>query len=269
MAFLTILTIFFAEIFFAITDFAGMLYWNSRNQASFLQRMMMPIPVLQLQTPPCAATKKNRIVYSVMVQACLCFTLIILFFFTCSRHFYSYPFSASNLKFEKLDNLKLDLNQSAYGELAQVPGIGKSIALEIVKYRKAFGGFNSVDEIEKIKGVGKKTAEKIRRHLVVAGATPITEFAAPKIWIPPNSVAGKSIPIEKVNLVSEKIDPNLATFEELKKLPGIGDTLAKRIVDKRQFMLFHDENDLQKVSGIGKKTASKIAPFLKFPLISQ
>ena len=84
---------------------------------------MMPIPVLQLETPPLNATKKNRIVYSVMIQACLCFTLVILFFFTCSRHFYSYPFSESNPKSEKLDNLKLDLNQSAYGELAQVPGI--------------------------------------------------------------------------------------------------------------------------------------------------
>ncbi|MCY2942191.1 MAG: helix-hairpin-helix domain-containing protein [Planctomycetota bacterium] len=230
---------------------------------------MMPNPVMQLETPLSIATKKNGIVYSVMVQACLCFTLIILFLFTCSRHFYSSSFSASNPKSEKLDSLKLDLNQSDYGELAQIPGIGKSIALEIVNYRKAFGGFNSLDEIEKIKGVGKKTAEKIRRHLVVAGATPITEFSAPRIWIPPNSVAGKSIPIGKINLVSEKIDPNLATFEELKKLPGIGDTLAKRIVDKRQDMLFYDENDLQKVSGIGKKTASKIAPFLKFPLISQ
>ena len=230
---------------------------------------MMPIPALQLETPPFKVTKKKRIVYSVMVQACLFFTLIILFFFTCSRSFYSSAFSASNPNSEKLDNLKLDLNQSAYGELAQIPGIGKSIALEIVNYRKAFGGFNSLDEIEKIKGVGKKTAEKISRHLVVAGATPITEFAAPRVWIPPNSLAGKSIPIGKVKLVSEKIDPNLATFEELKKLPGIGDMLAKRIVDKRQDMMFRDENDLQKVSGIGKKTASKIVPFLKFPLISQ
>ena len=104
---------------------------------------------------------------------------------------------------------------------------------------------------------------------MVAGATPVTEFAAPRIWIQPNSVTGISIPNGKVNLVSEKIDPNVASFEELKKLPGIGDTLAKRIVDKRQEMLFRNENDLQKVSGIGKKTASKIAPFLKFPLISQ
>jgi competence ComEA-like helix-hairpin-helix protein len=248
-----------------------MLYWKLRNQASSLQRIMMPIPVLQLAPPPLTATKKNRIVYSVMIQACLCFTFIILFFFTSSRHFYSSPFSSSvtNSKSEKLDNLKLDLNQSAYGELAQIPGIGKSIALEIVNYRKVFGGFNSIDEIEGLKGVGKKTADKIRRHLVVAGATPITEFAAPRIWIQPNSVTGKSIPNGKVNLVSEKIDPNFATFEELKKLPGIGDTLAKRIVDKRQEMLFRNENDLQKVSGIGKKTASKIAPFLKFPLISQ
>ena len=51
---------------------------------------------------------------------------------------------------------------SSLGELAQVPGVGKSIASEIVNYRKAFGGFKALDEIEKLKGVGKKTAEKIK-----------------------------------------------------------------------------------------------------------
>ena len=124
---------------------------------------MMPIPVLELAPPPLTATKKNRIVYSVMIQSCLCFTLIILFFFTSSRHFYSSPFSSSvsNPKSEKLDNLKLDLNHSAYGELAQIPGIGKSIALEIVNYRKVFGGFNSIDEIEGLKGLVRKPQRKL------------------------------------------------------------------------------------------------------------
>lgn len=219
-------------------------------------------------------SKKNMFsTYSVLVQACLFLTLITLSFFTSARYFYfDHLFSSQNyLNAEKINCLKLDLNESALGELAQVPGIGKSIANEIISYRKANGGFNNLDEIEKIKGIGKKTAEKIRPHLLVGIFVPKTTQEAPRIWIPPgsNPNAGKTGSNGKINHVMEKIDPNLATFEELKKLPGIGDTLAKRIVDKRQEMLFRDENDMQKVSGIGKKTASKITPFLKFPLISQ
>lgn len=217
-------------------------------------------------------SEKNRpFTYSVLVQACLFLTLITLCFFSSYRHFYSsHLFSSSiHLNSEKLDNLKLDLNESALGELAQIPGIGKSIASEIVNYRKSFGGFTNLDEIEKIKGVGKKTAEKIRPYLVVAGSVPKTNLITPRIWVAPTSNSEKISLSGKINQVMEKIDPNLATFEELKKLPGIGDTLAKRIVDKRQDTLFRDENDMQKVSGIGKKTALKITPFLKFPLISQ
>ena len=233
----------------------------------------MPIPISS-PDPLSLNSKINKCSsYSIMVQACLFLTLITLCFFTSIRYFYSYHFFSSPIyvNTEKLDYLKLDLNQSAFGELAQVPGIGKSIANEIISYRNANGGFNNLDEIEKIKGVGKKTAEKIKSHLVVGRAVSKTIQEAPRIWVPPsfNPTTGKTGSNGKINLVMEKIDPNLATFEELKKLPGIGDTLAKRIVDKRQDMLFRDENDMQKVSGIGKKTASKITPFLKFPLISQ
>ena len=44
---------------------------------------------------------------------------------------------------------------------------------------------------------------------------------------------------------------------------------AFKMLEKEMRNLNEDENDMQKVSGIGKKTASKITPFLKFPLISQ
>ncbi len=248
-----------------------MLYWKFKNQVSCFKRIIMPIS----ERKPCSffftADKKDGICYSVMVQACLFLTLIGLCFFSSSRHFcscllFSFPI---NSKSEKLEYLKLDLNESTLGELAQVPGIGKSIASEIVNYRKTFGEFSSLDEIEKIKGVGKKTAEKIRPHLVVTRSTLIDNFSAPRIWIPPNIGAGKTVLSGKINHEFGKIDPNLATIEELKKLPGIGDVLAKRIVDKRQDTVFHNENDLQKVSGVGKKTALKIAPFLIFPLINQ
>lgn len=129
-----------------------------------------PDTPLLILTPSLTFRKNNCFVYSVMVQVCLVFSLLALCFFACFQQFFtSHVFSSSfHSEIAKLDSLKLDLNDSSLGELAQVPGVGKSIASEIVNYRKAFGGFKALDEIEKLKGVGKKTAEKIRPHLVVS-----------------------------------------------------------------------------------------------------
>lgn len=221
-----------------------------------------PDTPLLILTPSLTFRKNNCFVYSVMVQVCLVFSLLALCFFACFQQFFtSHLFSSSfHSEIAKLDSLKLDLNDSSLGELAQIPGVGKSIASEIVNYRKVFGGFKTLDEIEKLKGVGKKTAEKIRHHLVVSQFSPITDLPKPKTWISPNTFPEKASSTGKINLLSEKLDPNLASFEELKKLPGIGDLLAKRIVDKRQDMMFRDENDLQKVSGIGKKPLQRLLP---------
>ena len=87
-----------------------------------------------------------------MVQACLVFSLLALCFFACFQQFFTPQVFLASFPSEiaKLDSLKLDLNDSSFGELAQVPGVGKSIASEIINYRKAFGGFKTLDEIEKL-----------------------------------------------------------------------------------------------------------------------
>ena len=56
------------------------------------------------------------------------------------------------------------------------------------------------------------------------------------------------------------ININTATAEALASLPGIGDTLAKRIVDYRaEHGPFSAKEEIQKVSGIGEKTFEEIA----------
>lgn len=61
------------------------------------------------------------------------------------------------------------------------------------------------------------------------------------------------------------IDINAVSWPELTCLPGIGEVLAKRIVDARsQHGPFSRCEDLLHVHGIGRKTVEKMRPFLRF-----
>jgi hypothetical protein len=58
-----------------------------------------------------------------------------------------------------------------------------------------------------------------------------------------------------------KMDPNAVDESTLQELPGIGPSLAKRIVDSRPF---YKLDDLKKVRGIGESVLEHIAPMLVF-----
>ncbi|RMH05866.1 MAG: ComEA family DNA-binding protein [Nitrospirae bacterium] len=57
----------------------------------------------------------------------------------------------------------------------------------------------------------------------------------------------------------KQLDLNTATVKALQALPGIGQTLAKRIVDYRDaFGPFKSVEELRQVKGIGDRTLAKI-----------
>lgn len=61
-----------------------------------------------------------------------------------------------------------------------------------------------------------------------------------------------------------RIDINSATWVEWIQLPGIGETLARRIVeDRRQNGPFEKVDDLRRVKGIGPKTIENLRPYLR------
>ena len=66
---------------------------------------------------------------------------------------------------ENAQSTTININTATAEELAEsLPGIGEVKARHIVEYREASGGFDSVDELINVSGIGEKTLEKLRPY---------------------------------------------------------------------------------------------------------
>ncbi len=85
-------------------------------------------------------------------------------------------------------------------------------------------------------------------------------------WAVHGGWQGRLIEIDRADplAVHFEVDINAADWPELLQLPGIGPTLAHRIVESRQIGgPFADKDDLRRVRGIGPKTLEQIRPYLR------
>jgi competence protein ComEA len=78
------------------------------------------------------------------------------------------------VKLERMETIKLlvfsiplDLNLASEEDLCIVPGIGESLAREIIAYRARRKAFRSVEELKKVKGVGEKKYRSLKSFLTV------------------------------------------------------------------------------------------------------
>lgn len=141
----------------------------------------------------------------------------------------------------------LDLNTAGVEELQLLPGIGPVKAEAILSYRESKGGFASVEELLEVSGIGERTLGKIKEYVIVN----------------PQNVQNSTG--SKNRIVSEKqlLNVNLASQEELERLPGIGPVKAKAIVDFREKNgPFKSVEDLVQIPGIGEKTLEKLLPYI-------
>ncbi len=130
---------------------------------------------------------------------------------------------------------RLDPNFANETELRRLPGIGPAKAAAIVRDRRENGPFRSLEDLERVTGLGAKSVSRLAPHLALT--------AEPASGV---SVRGE-------------VDLNRADIEDLVQLPGIGPELAGRIVkfrDRRGG--FRKVDDLLAIPGIGPGTVEKI-----------
>jgi competence protein ComEA len=66
------------------------------------------------------------------------------------------------------ENGKINLNTATLQELESLPGLGPTKAQAIIQYRGEHGGFQSVDQLLEVPGIGERTLERIKEQLYVS-----------------------------------------------------------------------------------------------------
>ncbi len=102
-----------------------------------------------------------------------------------------------------------------------------------------------------------------QRTVAALGAGALALMAA--IWWRHGGPQGGVIDIDRAprRVAKFQVDVNKADWPELIQLPGVGRTLAERLVGERQENgEFRDVDDLRRVGGIGPRTLERIKPYL-------
>ena len=68
---------------------------------------------------------------------------------------------------------RLDPNRAPEEELDRLPGVGPSTARALVHARDSLP-FRSLDELVRVRGIGERTAERLRQHLTLASVPAVT-----------------------------------------------------------------------------------------------
>lgn len=68
----------------------------------------------------------------------------------------------------------VNLNDASSEQLQLLPGVGPSRAEAIITYRKTHP-FKRVDEVTRIRGIGRKSLLRLRSHLTISGPTTLKE----------------------------------------------------------------------------------------------
>lgn len=61
----------------------------------------------------------------------------------------------------------VNINEAGKNELIKLPGIGEKTAQRIINFRTISGNFKTLKEIEKVKGIGNKKFDSIKKYIYI------------------------------------------------------------------------------------------------------
>ncbi len=78
--------------------------------------------------------------------------------------------SPTNMNVDLSSNIiyPIDINQATLEEFESLPGIGPTKAAEIIAYRDFHGGFNEVNDLLNVPGIGPQIMETINSYVMVS-----------------------------------------------------------------------------------------------------
>ncbi len=146
---------------------------------------------------------------------------------------------------------RIDPNVAGEVELDRLPGVGPALARAIVRSRQIEGPFRSLEEMERVPGLGSRSVRRLALYVDL----PETAGASGS----PGGEVGKSGQPESRDKWKEGLDLNRASAEELEALPGIGPSRAEAVVRWRaEHGSFRNLEDLLEVPGIGPATLERL-----------
>lgn len=163
----------------------------------------------------------------------------------------------------------VDADVALPAELARLPRVGLVLAKIIVADREAKGPFGSLEGLDRVPGIGPGLLRTLTPHLTFSRAT--AGNGAPKLptagfgtaFAPPPLGAVAVAPPGRPDSV---LNVNRASAVELEELPGIGPSLARRIVADREARgPFATLEALDRVPGIGPGLVARLARLVTAP----
>jgi len=148
---------------------------------------------------------------------------------------------------------RIDPNTARLQDLLRLPRMTKRIAGSILSMREG-APFRTLEDLDRVPGVGPAALKSWEPHLKLpAGlAAPVAAGDAPR-------KTNDDQPLTSAT----PLRLNTATAEELERLPGIGPSLAARIIAWRDSAgVFRNVEDIAKVRGIGPATLARLKPLL-------
>ena len=167
------------------------------------------------------------------------------------------------------ENEQIDADVAPAAELARLPRVGLSLGKTIVANRDTHGAFGSLAALDRVPGIGPGLLRTLAPHLSFSGANqPLPAAVASGAGVGTAFASrrgGEAVAIGGAARAAA-LNLNRATAVELEGLPGIGPSLARRIVADRDARgPFATVAALDRVPGIGPALVGRLGGLVTAP----